>query len=436
MRHAVILLIIAALLTVGGTYLSQNEGSVVVQLSNGAYQMPLWYFLVALVVGILALMLVIKVLWSVIRLPKTMARFGKNRRTLNANNLLQKGMLAMGKGQWKKAENLLVKGSRLMHKANGDPSLFLSTAAQAAQRQGADARRDQYLLEARQLSVEGVDTLTSSLAEARLHLEAGEPQQALEAIKEQRTLYGQNPQMLAIQSEANEQLGNYPAVWGLLSDLKKQFPDKAGYHIRQMDVAKHIFVAENSRLEDIEKVWSELPKAAKQDDSVFLNYVSGLLHHGQDNMAEQLLSKSIRKDYADPVIHAYTQLEIGSSTERLGKIKRWLKSAPDNPYLNYGAAKLAFQSELLEDARNYATASIKAQPLPEAFALLGKIYEALGESSNALHAYKGSVGLIYADQPEAIAGEVLPASETVALPSADENSVEKAEPIEHKASAA
>lgn len=423
MRYAIILLAIAALLTVGGTYLSQNQGYIELGLENGSYQMPLWYFLIALLVAIIAIIIAVKVLWTVIRLPKIAKRFNKKHRASVANESLQKGMMAMGKGEWKKAEKLLVKGSRLAHKAKTNPSLFLSTAAEAAQQQGAEARRDQYLLEARQLSVEGVDTLTSSLAEARLHLSAEEPELALESIRPHRATHSRNPQFIAIESEANEQLGNYRDVWHLLSGLKKQFPDKKGYQSRQIEVAKQLFIDEQSNLELIEKVWSELPKKVKQDDGVFLNYISGLINHHKEEKAEELLSKSVRQSFADPVIHAYTQLNVGSSAARLDKIKHWLKFHPENAYLNYGAAKFAFESDQMELARKYATTSIESQPLPEAFALLGKVYEALGESSNALKAYKGSVGLIYANQPEAVAGEILPANITAALPSADSDEV-------------
>ncbi len=427
MRHAIILLVIAALLTVGGTYLSQHGGKVVIELQNGLpyiglnagfYEMSLWYFLLALAVVILLFMLVVKILWSAIKLPKVVSNVGKNKRTVVANKMLQKGMLAMGKGQWKKAEKMLIKGARLANKAGSDPSLFLSTAAQAAQQQGDNARRDEYLLEARQLSVEGIDTLSSSLAEARLHLEAGESRQALECIKEQRVLHAHNPQLMLIQSQANEQLGYHAAVWDLLSRLKKQFPDKDRYVARQLEVAKNVFTSETVSLDDIERVWSELPKVAKSDDSMFLNYISGLIRHGKEEMAEQLLSKSIKKHHSDSVIHAYTQLDVGSSTERLGKVKRWLRVDPDNAYLNYGAAKLAFQSELLEEAKEYAAKALKKEPLPEAFALLGKICEALGDKENALQAYKSSVGLTYAHQLEAVAGDVLPVSDVAALPAA------------------
>lgn len=418
MRYAVILLAIAAALTLGGTFLSQHEGYVELGLSNGNYRMPLWYFLVAVALFVIALMVLFKLLWTVIRLPKLAKRFSKKRRDARASDLLQKGLLAMKKGHWKKAEKLLVKGSRISHNANSDPSLFLTNAAQAAHEQGADARRDQYLLEARQLSVEGGDTLASSLTEARLYLSDKKPEQALVALAPYRQLHANNSQFREIEIQANEQLGKHHEVWHLLLQTKSQFKDKSAYLERQTAVAKSLFIAENTTLDIVEKVWSELPKAAKADEGVFLSYVSGLVQHGQEEKADKILTKAIRKDYSDPLIHAYTQLETGSSTARLATMKKWLRRQPENAYLNYGAAKWAFQSEQFEEAKTYAETSLKSMALPETFALLGKIYEALGEANHALQAYKGSVGLIYANQPEAISGNLLPSETTVALPDA------------------
>ncbi len=412
MRYAILLLVIVAALTLGGTYLSHYEGYVELGLSDGSYQMPMWYFLLALVVLVVALMIVFKIIWTVIRIPAIAKRFGKNRRTLKAGDLLQKGMLAMGKGQWKKAEKLLVKGSRLMLKAKHDPSLFLTTAAEAAQNQGAEERRNQYLLEARQLSTEGVDTFSSALAEARLHLAAGEPELALASVKPHRTLHATNTQLVMLESEAYEALGRYYDVWQLLSAAKKQFSDKAAYLRRRLDVAKQLFVDEGSQLEEIEKVWSELPKDLKRDEGALLNYISGLIHHGQEEKAEKLLVKEIKTVYADPMIHAYAQLETGSSTEKLSNLRQWLRFRPDNAYLNYGAAKYAFQSEQFEEAKTYAENSIRELAMPETFALLGKICDALGEHNQALAAYRSSANLTYVNDGgvSPVSGDVLPAA--------------------------
>lgn len=416
MRYAIILLLIAAGLTVGGTLLSRHEGYVEIGLSNGTYQMPLWYFIVALVVVVALSLVAVKLLWSVIRIPAGLKKFGKNRRAEKSNVLLQKGLLAMGKGQWKQAEKVLAKGANVSYQAKRDPSIFLTMAAEAAQRQGVEVRRDQYLLEAHQLAAEGVNTLATSLSEAKLHLDAGEPQKALAVLKDQTGQHRHNAKLQEIATEAYRQLDRYDEIWALLPALKKTAPSRQVFQEKQIAIAKALFDSQNSSLASVERVWSELPKAAKKDDNLLLSFVSALIYHGEEEQAESILAANIRQSFSDPLIHAYTQLESGSTNQRLDKIRHWLKYHPDNAYLNYGAAKLAFQSEQLDEAKGYAEASIKAVGLPEAFALLGKIYEAQGDNESALTAYKGSVNLTYADSVDtAVEGELL-TSETAALP--------------------
>lgn len=419
MIYAFVVLAIIAALVYFGTLLSQYPGYVELGFASGSFQMPLWYFILAMVLAIIVVMIAFKLIWTTIRLPSIARRFGKNRRVNKANHLLQKGMLAMGKGQWKRAENILAKGARLSYESKQDPSLFLSAAAQAAQNQGADRRRDQYLLEARQLVAEGVDTVSAAMSEAQLHLEANEPKQALSVLKQHHNLHYNNQRLLSLESQAYEQLGEHAHVWRLLKMLKKEYPNRAAYHARQAEVAKHLFADRKSDLDSVETVWSELPKPHKKDETVILAYVSALINHDQDESAESVLAKEIRTTFADPLIHAYTQLEVGSSTTRLSKLESWVRARPDNAYLNYGAAKLAFQSEQLDKAKEFAEQSVKSQPLPEALALLGKVYEALGEENNALQAYRTSVGLTYADQAPVVRGEVLPSAETKALSDAN-----------------
>lgn len=265
MISAIIVLLFIAVLAYAGTLLSQYPGYVEIGLASGSFQMPLWYFLLALLATIAVVMIVFKLIWTIIRIPAIGKRFGKNRRDVKAGHLLQKGMLAMGKGQWKKAENILAKGARVSYKGKQDTGLFLTAAAQAAQQQGANERRDQYLLEARMLVVEGDDTFSAALAEAQLHLDANEPKQALSVLKAHHTLNYENPRLQTLESEAYEQLGQYGDVWRLLKNLKKSYPNKAAYRARQAEVAKAVFNStDNSTLETVEKVWSELPNSEKK----------------------------------------------------------------------------------------------------------------------------------------------------------------------------
>lgn len=414
MIAAIIIVLVIVGLAYLGTLLSQYPGYVEIGLSSGSFQMPLWYFLLALLLAIGVAMLVFKIVWTFFRLPAISRRFGKNRRNIKAAHLLQKGMLAMGKGKWKRAENLLTKGARVSYKGKQDTGLFLTIAAQAAQQQGANARRDKYLLEARQLAAEGDDTFTAALAEAQLHLETNEPSKALSVLEPHRTLNYDNQRLQVLQSDAYEQLEQFADVWHLLKGLRKNYANKAAYHQRQVEVAKALFDSSNSTLDNVEKVWSELPKAEKKDETLILSYVSALIGNGEKEKAENILAREIRNSYANSLVHAYTQLEVGSSRERLDKVINWVRAHPDSAYLNYAAAKLALQSDELEKAKEYAERSVKAQPLPEGLALLGKIYEAMGQGGNALQAYRTSLTMTYAEH-QAVSGEVLPSPETKTL---------------------
>lgn len=414
MIAAIIVVFIIVGLAYLGTLLSEYPGYVEIGLASGSFQMPLWYFLLALLVAIGVAMVAFKIIWTIVRLPAISKRLGKNRRDIKAGILLQKGMLAMGKGQWKRAENLLTKGARVSYKGKQDTGLFLTVAAQAAQQQGANARRDQYLLEARQLVVEGEDTFTAALAEAQLHVDANEPTKALAVLESHHTLHYDNQRLQLLESDAYEQLDQYGDVWRLLKNLRRSYANKAAYQQRQVEVAKALFASRNSRLENIEQVWSELPKAHKKDDTLILAYVSALIGKDDKEKAESVLAKEISNSYANPLVHAYTQLEVGSSRERLDKVSGWVRNRPDSAYLNYAAAKLAFQSDELEKAKEFAERSVKAQPLPEGLALLGKIYEAMGQEHNALQAYRTSLGMTYTEH-QAVSGEVLPSTETQKL---------------------
>ncbi len=420
MFAVIIIIAVIVVLAYLGTALSQYPGYIEIGLSSGSFQMPIWYFLLALLAVIIVAMIGFKILWVFFRLPSISKRFGKRHREVKASQLLQKGMLAMGKGQWKKAEKILSKGARVSYKSNKqDTGLFLSAAAQAAQKQGAAARRDQYLLEARQLAAEGQDTFSAALAEAQLHLDANEAEQALTVLKPHRAQHYGNVKLQTLETQAYEQLGQYDDAWHALANQRKAFANKADYQARKAEVAQKLFHSLDAKLDSIEKVWSELPKEAKADDTLILSYVSALLNAGAKEKAEMVLSKAVVHTYSDPLIHAYTQLEAGSARERLNKMQRWVSAKPENAYLNYGAAKLALQLEEYGKAKDFAEASIKAQPLPEALALLGRVYQALGQKDNALQAYRTAVGMTYGEEQTTVSGEVLTAPETVPVLAGD-----------------
>jgi len=416
MKYALIFVMVVVFLVVASTYLHDNPGYVEIGLRTGTYTMSLWYFLVAMVVAIAFLMLSLKLIWTVIKVPAILKRFGKRRHMVKANAWLQKGISAMDKGHWRKAENYLVKGAQASYKMRGDTSLFLTKAAEAAHRQGACDRRDDYLLEARQQVIEGADRLTTALSEARLYIDSAQYDKAVEVLKPHEYAMHRHPQLVTTLYEAQMQAGDYMAAWKLLAVLKKQLPSKAVFLQKQLQVATAVFSAHEQSLEAVDYVWRTLPKTLKKEESTALLYISALIHHDSMDKAEIILAKMIGASFSEQLIHAYTQLDSPATPSRLKKMQGWLAYQPDNAYLNYGVAKLAFELAEFDVAKTHVEQSITELPLPEALALLGNIHEALKRPNEALQAYKGTVKLLYENDVKLLTGDILPASNTPSLP--------------------
>ncbi len=415
MRYVILLIIAVISFALLGTFMSQHDG--VISISLKGYpdiSTSFWFFALSLFLFIVVTLILFRVLWWVVTIPGKFKKYRKNRKSYRANSLLQKGMLAMGKGHWKRAESILIKGSKYSESAGGDSSLFLSTAAIAAQNQGANDRRDKYLLQARHLKLDGIDTIASSLTEARINLDQDKPEKALKLMsKFDTTEHSSNLQVLNIKIQANIELHNFADAFDGLSSAKKQLSKKDFYE-KSLEIANMTFLEKDLDMNVKQRIWDSLTKPMKQEDNIILSYASALLNSGEQSASEKLITKAISKNYSSTLISAYSQIEDGSPVEKLKSVKRWLNSQPDSAGLNYAASKFSFQSGNFEEAKAYAKTSLKAKPEAEAFTLLGAIYEALDKKEAALHSYKAAINFSsFVNKSESISGEVLPAKEEV-----------------------
>ncbi len=413
MRYVILLVIAVISFALLGTFINQNTGTVNISIGGlGTYGMNLWVFALYLFLFIIFALIIFRGLWWLISIPNNFKKYCNNHKGAKANSLLQKGMLSMGKGHWKKAEKILIKGAKLSNSAKKNSSLFLSTAAVAAQNQGADARRDQYLLQARQLKVDGVDTITSALTEARIHLNQNEPQKALDLMSQfEHSVHASNFQVLNTKIQAYNELHQFGKSFDSLYETKK-YLSKKEFAEQNIEIANMAFIDKDLDINIKNRIWNTLPKLIKADDNILLGYVSSLLSVSEHEKADKIITSAISKTYSPTLISAYSQIELGSSSDKLKQVLKWLQQQPQNPYLNYDAAKFSFQSENYEDAKEYAKKSLKEKAEPEAFTLLGAIYEALGKKEAALHSYKAAVSFIYSVD-NAISGEFLPVAEKV-----------------------
>ena len=111
------------------------------------------------------------------RSPKTFAKWRGQRNHDKAEQDFGAAYLSLIKGDWERAENLLLKKSS----HSGIPYVNYLAAAQAAQEQGLLITRDEYLKEAYKSAPK--ERLAIGLTKAKLHQRAGQMEQALATLK-------------------------------------------------------------------------------------------------------------------------------------------------------------------------------------------------------------------------------------------------------------
>ena len=155
-----------------------------VLISRTPYEIEISLALAVVLAGILlfAVYFVLRLLWAVLRMPRTAGRWRVNRRHALATQATLAGYSRLIEGEWEEAEEIL--SQRLGYGAT--PLLSALGAAYAAQQRADYDARDKYLLQARNQEPEHIEAV--EITRARLLERAGQLDEArgvLEQLHEQ-----------------------------------------------------------------------------------------------------------------------------------------------------------------------------------------------------------------------------------------------------------
>jgi HemY protein len=112
-------------------------------------------------------------------------------------------------------------------------------------------------------------------------------------------------------------------------------------------------------------------------------------------------------------VQSYGEIRGADAAKQLKQAETWLKSYPDDAALLMAAARISMASELWGKARSYLESSLAVSPVPEAYALYGRLLTELGETEQALLAFRSGLGLV-----THVAAEPLPPARSLAPPTA------------------
>lgn len=139
----------------------------------------------------------------------------------------------------------------------------------------------------------------------------------------------------------------------------------------------------------LDSTWNNMPPSLKKDPKLLNLYIQALINHHEDEKAELLLFKQLKKSWFGPLVLTYSFIKSANPSRQLALAEKWLQKHPNDPYLLLSLGRLCRQRKLWGKARDYLEKSLLYCPAhPETYLELGELFEDLAEPLHALEWFK------------------------------------------------
>jgi len=396
MKWKIALLIALVIGAVGGSWLKNLPGFVIIAYEKTSYEMRLWVA-VALILILLTVLLMLGIFFrSIISGASRVKGWQGGRHWRKSRKQTIKGMLAFVEGRWNQSEKTMISAAK-----NSDTKLInYLIAAQAAQHQNAQDRRDSYLRLAHKAEPEA--KVAVGLTQAQLQIDNGQFEQALATLNHLKVKHPNHPYLLKLIYTTYQKLQDNKAIIGLMPALKKQnvFEAKDINNI-ELDCVHGILCCEAKKgeLESLKDAWLSLPSASRKTKENILYYSELLIDFEQMDEAERLIKSLLKKHPDTEVINLYGKVKSSTGGKQFSFLENWLNNnsqPPNSIYLALG--KIAFDLELWGKARFYLERSLRVEPTAESYFIMARTLQQLEDDEHAAECYRQ--GLEFAVQPE------------------------------------
>ena len=350
----------------------------------------------------------VRLLLSLWRAPRRLGEVVAERRLRRAGEKLTKGLIHMAEGDWSKGERLLARSVR----GTDSPLIHYLMAARAAQLQGSDERRDDWL----KLAYEELPEAETAvlLTQAELQLEHSDYERALATLRRIQEAHPDHPVALALLARIYHALED----WERLLALGPQLADARMDTEELQSIIAAALEACTARQDitrvDVDRLWGRLPAALRKAPRLIALQGLALNSLGQGEEAEKKIRLALKRGWEENLVLAYGRVRAAKADKQLLQAEQWLKDRPEDGALLLTAARLCMVLELWGKARSYLETSLALAPRTEAYALYGRLLDQFGEADNAALAFRSGLSLVVGS------GEDLPAlgsPDSVAQPS-------------------
>lgn len=387
MRLLVVILLALIASVAVALWAMEDPGYVLVAVAGWSVETTLTLMVMVLLAVFAAFYFMLRMGSKLRAMPSTVRHWRRHRQQGRARAALTRGLIELAEGRWPAAERHLL---RYASKSQ-TPLLIYLAAARAAQAQGADERRDQYLKLAHQ-SHPSAD-IAVGLTQAELQLNQQQLEQALATLRHLQQLAPKHTHVLKALARLYRQLGDWEHLLELLPTLRRRKVlevDELDELTRQACIA----LLQASSGAASENLWSRISREFQEDRQVLLAYVKKLLETGNADVAEPLLRKSLKQAYDAELVRLYGLIEGVQPARQLATLEALLENNKNDASMLLAAGRQSLRNQLWGKARSYLEASINIRPLAESYNELGNLLEQLGEREAAAECFHAGLRLV------------------------------------------
>lgn len=364
MKFAIIITLSLLVAMIGASVLQSGSGYVLIHFGDTRVELNLVLFVLLLVL----LMVVMYWLWRfisrVFSAPADVRKWQERRGLVNTQKNLSKGFIALGEGEYRKAQKILTK----VADKTTEPLVPLLAAANAAQQQG-DTYSSEYLLnKAGETAPAAKQAL--KLARAEQKLMSGDLQSTQEILDSLGHKFNNNPIYLRLQSSIYLRDKN----WGKLIEMLPKLKRKS--NLSEEDIKELEYKAYRHRLigakdgKEVNSRWKKIPKILRQDKDVSVDFVHKLVETEQHNAAAKHIETLLNKNWNNDLVNLYSQLNISNMAAQIKNLEQWIVERKDNALLHLGLGRLYSKKELWVMAKESLEQSLGIEDSTEARGLL------------------------------------------------------------------
>ena len=373
-------------------FVKEDPGFLLVKYGDYSLETSLAFGIIAVAIIALLVHFVFKLIGGIWHLPLSVKRQSQGRRFTKSQQLLNQGLIDFAEGRFVQAENNLIK----LVDYSENPLLHYLAAARAAQQQGKYDARDNYLKAAHEAKPEA--EIAIGVTQAELQLAHHQNEQALATLTHLRSIAPRHDHLIQLIAKVHYQLEDWRALADLLPDIRKKklLRDEK---LKVMEtVAYKGFLDMSADADDrssLDFAWDKVPKAVQADADI-LNHCVRLYNKANWQLAgaEQLMVRSLDRQWHDGLIETYGQLSASDVTSQLKQTEKWLSDYGENEHLLLALGRICIRAKLWGKAQGYLEASIGIKASPTACFVLAELFrEHLQQQDKSADYYKQGLEL-------------------------------------------